>query len=151
MRSIGETLSDFRAKGLLRFVPLYLMLLGLVLERSGHRALALERFDEALRLVEITREKWCEAELHRRKGELLRLEGHLEAAEKCLGKALAVAHQQSARVCELRATTSLARLWRDQGKHAKARDLLAPVYLWFTEGFDTPVLREAKALLDELA
>ena len=78
VRSIGETLSDFRAKGLLRFVPLYLMLLALVLERSGHRALALERFDEALRLVEITREKWCEAELYRRKGELLRLEGVMQ-------------------------------------------------------------------------
>jgi predicted ATPase len=150
-RLIGEALSEFRAKGLLRSVPFYLMLLALVLERGGHRTAALERFDEALRLVEITREKWCEAELYRRKGELLRSEGHLEAAERCLGEALAVARRQSAKVWELRAATSLARLWRDQGKRTEARDLLAPIYGWFTEGFATLVLQDAKGLLDELA
>jgi class 3 adenylate cyclase/tetratricopeptide (TPR) repeat protein len=148
---LTEALSDFRAKELLRAVPLYLMLLAVVLERQGHRASALERLDEALHLIETTQERWCEAELHRRKGELLRSEGNLKAAERCLGKALAVARQQSARICELRASASLACLWRDQGKRTEARDLLAPVYGWFTEGFDTPVLQDAKALLDQLA
>ena len=124
---LTEALSDFRAKGLLRFVPFYLMLLAEVLEHKRHRASALERLDEALHLLERTQERWCEAELYRRKGELLGLEGNLEAAETCLGKALTVARQQSAKIWELRASTSLARLWRDQGKRVEARDLLG---LW---------------------
>jgi predicted ATPase len=73
------------------------------------------------------------------------------AAEDSYRRALEVARQQSAKFWELRAAISLARLWRDQGKRTEARDLLAPIYAWFTEGFDTPVLKEAKALLDELA
>jgi predicted ATPase len=73
------------------------------------------------------------------------------AAEASLHQAIAVARRQSAKLWELRASTSLARLWRDQGKRTEARDLLAPIYGWFTEGFDTPVLQDAKALLDELA
>ena len=76
--------------------------------------------------------------------------GDLPAAQASFQKAIAVARRQSAKLYELRAATSLARLWRDQGKRAEARDLLAPVYGWFTEGFDTPVLQEAKALLEEL-
>jgi predicted ATPase len=73
------------------------------------------------------------------------------AAEESFQRALAVARRQGAKTFELRAATSLARLWRDQGKRTEARDVLAPVYSWFTEGFDTPVLRGAKALLDQLA
>jgi predicted ATPase len=73
------------------------------------------------------------------------------AAEDSFRLALTVAQQQSAKFWEVRAATSLARLWRDQGKRTEARDLLAPIYSWFTEGFDTPVLQDAKALLDELA
>jgi predicted ATPase len=72
------------------------------------------------------------------------------AAEASLHQAIAVARKQSAKLWELRAATSLARLWRDQGKRTEARDLLAPIYGWLTEGFDTPVLQDAKALLDEL-
>ena len=72
-------------------------------------------------------------------------------AEASFGKALEIARLQSAKFWELRAATSLARLWRDQGKRTEARDLLAPIYGWFTEGFDTPVLQDAKTLLDELA
>ena len=72
------------------------------------------------------------------------------AAEASLHQAIAVARRQSAKLWELRASTSLARLWRDQGKRTEARDLLAPIYGWFTEGFDTPVLQDAKALLDQL-
>ena len=77
-----------------------------------------------------------------------RLRGQL--AEQSFQKAVAVARQQSAKLWELRAATSLARLWRDQGKRTDARDLLAPIYAWFTEGFDTPVLQHVKALLDQL-
>ena len=78
-------------------------------------------------------------------------EGQTEAAEELYRKALSIAEEQEAKLWELRAAVSLARLCRDQGRHAEARDLLAPVYGWFTEGFKTPDLQEAKALLDELA
>jgi predicted ATPase len=86
-----------------------------------------------------------------KKGDLFNATGDQTAAEQSYHQALAVAARQSAKVFELHTATSLARLWRDQGKRTEARDLLAPVYGWFTEGFDTPVLQEAKALLDELA
>ncbi len=76
--------------------------------------------------------------------------GHSDAAEELYHKALSIAKEQEAKLWELRAAASLARLRRDQGRRAEARDLLAPVYGWFTEGFDTPDLKEAKALLDEL-
>jgi predicted ATPase len=102
-------------------------------------------------MIETTEERYHEAELHRLRGELLNATGDTSAAERSHHQALAVAQRQSAKVFELRAATSLARLWRDQGKRTEARDLLAPVYAWFTEGFDTPVLQDAKALLDQVA
>ena len=108
---------------------------------------------EALERVGQTGERWFEAELHRRSGEMvlgLPERDHL-AAEACFRRAMAVAQEQSARLWELRAATSLARLWCDQGRRAEARELLAPVYGWFTEGFDTADLKDAKALLDELS
>jgi predicted ATPase len=85
------------------------------------------------------------------RGDLLNATGDPAAAQRSYWQALAVARRQSAKLFELRASTSLARLWRDQGKRTEARDLLAPIYGWFTEGFDTPVLKEAKVLLEELA
>ena len=91
------------------------------------------------------------AELYRHKGRLLLLQGQSEAAEGLYCIALSIAKEQEAKLWELRAATSLARLRHAQGRRAEARDLLAPVYGWFTEGFDTPDLKEAKALLDELA
>ena len=107
--------------------------------------------DDALQIVERTGERWLQAELNRHKGQLLLRQGHPEAAEELYRKALSIAREQEAKLWELRAAVSLARLRRDQGRRAEARDLLAPVYGWFTEGFDTPDLKEAKALLDELA
>ena len=89
--------------------------------------------------------------MHHARGELLISLGDSVLAEQSLQRAIAVARSQTAKLYEVRAATGLARLWRDQGKHAEARDLFAPIYHWFTEGFDTPVLREARALLDELA
>ena len=89
--------------------------------------------------------------MHRLRGDLLKATGDQAAAEQSYHQALVVAQRQSAKLFELRAATSLARLWRDQGKRTEARDLLAPIYGWFTEGFDTPVLQDTKALLDELA
>ena len=103
--------------------------------------------------VETTKERWCEAEVHRIAGEIALMSPEPDAAkaEAYFERALAVARAQQAKSWELRAAMSMARLWRDQGKRDEARDLLAPVYGWFTEGFDTLDLKEAKALLDELA
>ena len=99
-----------------------------------------------------TKEKWYEAEIHRTAGEIALMLPEPDAvkAEGDFDRALAVAREQQARSWELRAAMSMARLWRDQGKRDEARDLLAPVYGWFCEGFDTLDLKEAMALLDEL-
>ena len=108
---------------------------------------------EAMTAVETTKERWFEAEINRIAGEIaLQLpEPDAARAREYFERALAVARQQQAKSWELRAAMSLARLWRDQGKVQQARELLAPVYGWFTEGFDTRDLKEAKALLEELA
>ena len=103
--------------------------------------------------MKTTDESWYEAEIHRISGEIALRCAAPDAtkAEVCLDRALAVARAQQAKSWELRAAMSMARLWRDQGKRQQARELLAPVYSWFTEGFDTLDLKEAKALLEELA
>jgi predicted ATPase len=108
---------------------------------------------EALVHIEHTGEQYYEAEIHRLKGELLLQQGldNQAEAESCFAQAIAIAQSQQAKSWELRASTSLARLWQQQGKHQEAYDLLAPVYHWFTEGFDTADLQEAKALLDVLS
>ena len=100
----------------------------------------------------VDKDAWYEAELHRIKGELLLRQAVPDApqAEACFQQALAVARRQQARSWELRAAMSLSRLWQQQGKRAEARELLAPIYSWFTEGFDTPDLQEARVLLEEL-
>jgi predicted ATPase len=106
---------------------------------------------EAMTAVETTKETWCEAEVNRIAGEIALKSTEPEQAAAYFHRALAVARQQQAKSWELRAAMSMARVWRDQGKRDEARDLLAPVYGWFTEGFDTRDLKEAKKLLDELA
>ena len=107
---------------------------------------------EAMTTVQTTKERWCEAEVNRMTGEVALLSSEPEKAKAAeyFDRALEVAHKQQAKSWELRAAMSMARLWRSQGKPRQARDLLAPVYRWFTEGFDTLDLKEAKALLDEL-
>ena len=108
---------------------------------------------EALTLADTTGERWYEAELYRLKGELLlqQYSDNQAEAETCFHQAIDIARNQQAKSFELRAATSLARLWQQQGKRQEAHDLLAPVYHWFTEGFDTADLQDAKALLDALA
>jgi predicted ATPase len=108
--------------------------------------------DEAFTLAERTGERWWDAELHRLRGQCLTAAaGRTSEAETCFRNALQIGREQGARSLELRTATSLARLWRDQDKRQDARYLLAPVYDWFTEGFDTPDLKDAKVLLDELS
>jgi len=102
--------------------------------------------------VETTKEKWCEAEVHRVAGEIALKSPEPDAtkAQAYFERALAISRQQQAKSWELRAAMSMARLWRDQGKRQAARNLLASIYDWFTEGFDTLDLKQAKALLNEL-
>ena len=109
--------------------------------------------NEAMTTMETTKERWCEAEINRAAGEiaLTSPERDEAKAKAYFERALAVAREQQAKSWELRAAISMARLWRDQGKRQQAHDLLAPIYGWFTEGFDTLDLKEAKSLLEELA
>ena len=131
--------------------PWALMLLAEVHGKLGRPVEGLGHAADAAQIMEKTDERFCEAELHRVRGELLNETGDQGGAERSYKEALAAAKRQNARTFELRAATSLARLWRERRQCAQARDLLAPIYNWFTEGVDTPVLRNAKAVLDSLA
>jgi predicted ATPase len=141
----------FRATGAELWMPYGFSLFARAYEIAGKIEEAVTQSDAALEIVEKTGVRWLAAELYRHKGQLLLRQGHTEVAEELYRKALSIAEDQEAKLWELRAAASLARLRRDQGRRAEARDLLAPVYGWFTEGFDTPDLKEAKTLLDEVA
>ncbi len=107
--------------------------------------------ESALNFSEETGERWWDAEIHRLKGTVTaEIGADIGAAEACFHRALEIARHQEAKSLELRAATNLAKLWRDQNRMAAARNLLSPIYNWFTEGFDTPDLKDAKMLLDEL-
>jgi predicted ATPase len=151
MALLRDGIAAYRASGQEAWMPHYIALLAKACEIAGQIEEASAALDDAMQTVERTGERWFEAELHRQKGQLMLRQGRSEAAEELYGKALSIAREQEAKLWELRATASLARLRRDQGRSAEARDLLAPVYDWFTEGFDTPDLKEAKTLLDELS
>jgi predicted ATPase len=143
-------LAAYRATGAEMWMAHYLDLVAVACEIAGQIAEGLTLSDDALQIAARTGERWCAAELNRHKGQLLLRQGHSEAAEELYRKALSIAEEEGAKLWELRAAMSLARLRRGQGRHAEARDLLAPVYGWFTEGFGTPDLKGAKTLLDEL-
>ena len=164
---IEEGLTAYRASGALLAVTHVLALQAEAYEKGGYIARGLATVAEALDLVEQTGERMYEAELYRLKGELLsndergmmndewetrqeKSSQHSDEAEGCFRQAIDIARSQQAKSWELRAATSLARLWQEQGKTAEARDLLAPVYRWFTEGFDTADLQDAKVLLKAL-
>jgi predicted ATPase len=131
--------------------PYGLAFLGEGLAWHGDRAAALAALREGLEIARTTGEHGWDAELHRLAGTVLVAENKLNEGEASLQQAIRVAHAQQAKSFELRAARDLARLWGEQGRRSEARDLLAPVYGWFTEGFDTADLKEAKALLDQLA
>jgi predicted ATPase len=147
-----QGLAAWRATGAEALRPYYLALLAEASGKGGQVEEGLHLLAEALAVSNDTGECRWDAELHRLKGELLLarpVEHHAEA-ETCFRQALDIARQQQAKSLELRAGMSLSRLWQRQGKHAEARRLLAPIYGWFTEGFDTTDLQKAKALLEEL-
>jgi predicted ATPase len=152
MAQVRQGIAAWRATGAALCVPCFYTWLAEVCDYIGHPDDGLQALAEAHTLVEQHEERWWEAEIYRLRGVvLLRQPGTSQAeAETWLQRALDVARRQEAKSLELRAATSLARLWQQQGKRQEAHDLLAPVYHWFTEGFDTADLKEAKVLLDAL-
>jgi predicted ATPase len=148
---MSSGLTACRATGAEGNMTAFVALLARGYEMAGQIEEAMIQLNDGLRITEKTGERWLEAELNRHKGELLLRQGQPEAAEELYRKALSTAEKQEAKLWELRASVSLARLWRTQDRRAEARDRLAAVYGWFTEGFDTSDLKEAKSLLDELA
>ena len=149
---IGSGLSVLAATRMTLFSPFGLTWLARAHAACGRVAEAQNALSEALDAVSKTNERWDEAEIHRIAGELAASRPHAdpEMTESHFQQSLAIARRQEAKSFELRAATSLARLWRDQGRRDEARELLAPIFGWFTEGFDMPDLIEAKALLEEL-
>jgi len=149
----ASAIAEWRSMGTTLSLPVWLSHLARACGKFGQFDDAWCYINEAMEAVEATKEKWYEAEVHRIAGEIALMSPEPDAAkaEACFVRALAVARAQQAKSWELRTATSLARLWRDQGKRDEARDLLAPIYNWFTEGFDTLDLKEAKALIGELS
>jgi tetratricopeptide (TPR) repeat protein len=149
---LTQGLAAIRAIGAVTWTPMPLAWLGEACAALGQPYAGLNRLDEAAQFITASEEQFYEAELHRVRGDLLCTAADGSAAERSYRQAIALAERQGAKLLQLRAATSLARLWRDQGKRTEAHDLLAPVYGWFTEGyFGAPDLNEAKALLGELA
>jgi predicted ATPase len=154
---IRQGLAAYQATGAGLNRPYNLALLAEAYGKTGQVEEGLTALTEALAAVDSTGERWYEAELYRLKGQL-RLQStvsspksQVEEVEECFWKAIEIARRQQARSLELRATMSLSRLWQQQGKRAEARQMLAEIYGWFTEGFDTKDLQEAKVLLEELS
>jgi predicted ATPase len=152
MRDFRRALAAYTDQGNKFYLPFYRGLLAEIEAESEGAEEALARIGSALVLAQETGEHWADAFLHRIRAQiLLKCDSvNTAPAEEAFLTAIAIAQRQKARSFELRAAINLARLWRDQGKVQQARELLAPVYGWFTEGFDTRDLKEAKALLSEL-
>jgi predicted ATPase len=152
VRAITSAITSLRSTGATLYEPRHLWDLAIAYAELGQLDDARRCIDDAIDKVERSKEKWCEAEVNRVAGEIALKSPQREAAkaESYFERALAVARQQQAKSWELRAGMSMARLWRSQGKSQQARELLAPIYGWFTEGFDTLDLKQAKALLHEL-
>jgi class 3 adenylate cyclase/predicted ATPase len=146
-------MAALRPTGATLFMPFFLPHLARAHAELGQFEAARRCIGEAMTTAETTKEKWCEAEIHRTAGEIALMSPEPDAAkvQAHFERSIAIARAQTAKSWELRSATSLARLWRDEGKRQQARDLLAPVYGWFTEGFDTADLKEAKAMLEALA
>jgi predicted ATPase len=153
VKMITSGLSEFRSTGSTLLVPTHLSYLARAYGELEQFDDARRCTDEAMAAAEKTRETWDEADIYRIAGKLALMSRQQDAAkaEAYFDRALAIARAQQARSWELRAAMSMARLWLAQGKQKEAHQLLAPIYGWFTEGFDTADLKQAKALLDELA
>jgi predicted ATPase len=152
IEALPQALLAFHATGATLLTPFYLISSARAYAELGRFDDAWGSIDDAMQAMDAAKERWCEAELHRTAGEIALMLPQPDAAraEQCFERALTVAPAQEAKAWELRAVMSMARLWRDQGNAQQALDLLGPVYGWFTEGFDTLDLKDAKALLDIL-
>jgi len=152
LAQLQEGMASWRAMGSAAMLPTQLVYLAEVYPRAGQADASLQALADASRLIVGTGERCYEAEVNRLKGEMRLATGSDEVeSEACFQRAISVARRQGARSWELRAATSLARLWGSQGKRTEARERLQGVYGWFSEGFDDPDLQEARALLDALA
>jgi predicted ATPase len=147
---LTQGLSMYRATDAVLLTPSMLTRVAEAYARLGQPVEGLNCLAEAAQIIETTNERIWEADVYRVRGNLLNATGDQASAEQSYCQALMVARRQSAKLFELRAAMRMARLWRDQGKRNEARELLAPVYGWFTEGFDTADLKKSKTLLDEL-
>ena len=152
VQQLASAINAYRSMGSTLFLPEYLSHLANAHAQASQIDDAWRCIGEAMAAMEASGEMWFEAEVNRTAGEIALKSSKPRAATagEYFERALKVARQQQAKSWELRTAMSLARLWRDQGKVEQARELLAPVYGWFTEGFDTRDLKEAKALLEEL-
>jgi len=151
-QTLTSALHAYRSTGATIYTPFVLSLLARAYAGLGRHKETWRAIEDAMTAIVETKEKWCEADIHRIAGEitLMTTEPEEKKAEGYFERALAVARVQQAKSWELRAAMSMAHLWRDQGKRQQAHDLLGPVYGWFTEGFDSVDLKEAKALLEQL-
>ena len=145
--AIKAGIAAMRSTGATAYAPWYLSCLAQAYAAAGQVGNATSCIGEALTVAEITKEEWCEAEIHRIAGEIALMRAEPDAAKTHFERALSVAREQQAKSFELRASINLARLWRDQRKPQQAQDVLASVYGWFAEGFSTADLTQAKALL----
>jgi predicted ATPase len=151
MAQMHQSMADYRSTGAELAYSFWLATLARVYGRTGRMEEGLDLLEKALAIAHRNGEHFYEAEIHRLKGELLLRQGETEVeVEQHFWRAIEVARQQSARSWELRATISLCRLWQKQGRREEARHMLAEIYGWFTEGFDTADLKEAGALLKQL-
>ena len=153
MAQMRQASTDLRTRGQILAWPSHATGLAKVYGTLGQVDTGLSLLSEALTTADKHGLRYCMADTYRLRGELLlqRAVPDASEAEACFQQALAIARQQQAKSWELRAAMSLSRLWQQQGKRAEAYTLLAPLYAWFTEGFDTADLQEAKALLEELS
>jgi class 3 adenylate cyclase/predicted ATPase len=150
-QTITSGVTAWQSTGATCWTPLHMCFLAQVHAKLGQFNDARRCICEAMAASEASKESWSDADIHRLAGDIVLLSGEPDVAkaEGYFERALVIARKQQAKSFELRAAMSMARLWRDQGKHGEARELLATIYGWFTEGFDTPDLKGAKALLDE--
>jgi predicted ATPase len=146
----GMALMRLQQQGV--FMPMFMTRLAETEAEAGHPEAALDTLDMQLETIKRTGQRWYLSEVHRARGETMLKCWPIDsvAAEGAFLHAIEIARGQSAKLFELQAAVSLARLWRDQGKRAEARDLLGPIYDWFIEGLDAPDLKDANALLNEL-
>jgi predicted ATPase len=148
---LRDGLAAYRTTGAEAWVPYLILLLARACEIAGQIDDVESLLDTAIAVSDRTGEHWLTAELYRHKGQLLLRQGHAKEAEVLYRRSLGIAEEQEARLWTLRAATGLARLWDEQGRRLEAHDLLKPVFSWFSEGLDTPDLKEAATLLAELA